>query len=285
MKNSQEAAGKSLGASSSLTVRAEILEEVELKEPSNRSPFPYWRRTKTEQKAQAWRPHLSWTRRKSYGRSSWRKKTRTLLCPEENQSHSIRSIHSPTRSPSPSCLMLSMITWGYTNLKQCKLSHPIPLFNSLDIRTWFLVLSLALHPYTLYIFLDLPIFPSVSALSLFFPKPKGARVHRMFFGKDLTLPSADRWCLGLPGGWQCQASPTPQRASLRVTRPKARAPSSPTMAVMPAIGAWIPTNAHPVLAVCPAGEKVRAGSDTDSFMYWWNIHLFRTSMKFTTLGK
>lgn len=53
VKNSQEAAGKSLGASSSLVVRAEILEEVELNEPSNRSPFPYRSRTKTEQKAQA----------------------------------------------------------------------------------------------------------------------------------------------------------------------------------------------------------------------------------------
>lgn len=41
--------------------------------------------------------------------------------------------------------------------------------------------SLPLHPYDLYIFLDLPIFPSDSALSLFFPKPKGARVNRIFF--------------------------------------------------------------------------------------------------------
>lgn len=41
VKNSQEAFGKSLGASPSHVVRAETLEEVELKEPSNRSPFPY----------------------------------------------------------------------------------------------------------------------------------------------------------------------------------------------------------------------------------------------------
>lgn len=43
LKNSHGAgkSGKSLGASPSLMVRAETLEEVELKEPSNRSPFSY----------------------------------------------------------------------------------------------------------------------------------------------------------------------------------------------------------------------------------------------------
>lgn len=118
-------------------------------------------------------------------------------------------------------------------------------------------LSFFLHPYGLSFFLDLPNFPSDSALSLFFPKPKGARVHRILFGQGLTLPSANQWCPGPPEGWQCQASPTPQRASPRAMRPKARGPSLPTMAATPAIGAWSPMNAPPVLAVCPGGENVK----------------------------
>lgn len=168
----------------------------------------------------------------------------------------LHQIHPATTSPPPFSFMLITIIWGYTNPKRGKFSHSIP---SLILWIsghgfWF-----SLSPPLRSIYLSWPSnFPFWFRPLPLLSQTKRSQRTQEFFGKGLTLLSADRWYPGQPEGWQCQASPTPQRASPRVMQPKARAPFLPMMAAMPVIGAWSPMSAHPVLAVYPGGKNVRS---------------------------